>query len=189
MSNITLVNPVVISDWHLLSNVEFVKNFVPNGMKLFSSIVTFCWEWVTSSITCWIFVVNSADAMKWLMDVSKIVHQKSQCVWHSNFFWCVGTILPHLVFSNCLNIKLSIITFSFIKPVCDSSNGFSNIVGIWFEIVVANIRIIVKIWLINEMPARLPASSMIFDIVSKCDALSKSVLIFSDWESIVLKNR
>jgi hypothetical protein len=60
--------------------------------------------------------------------------------------------------------------------------------GISFEIVVINILIVVEIRLINEMPACLPSSTVIFYIVGKSYTFGESVLVFSDWETIVLKN-
>jgi len=104
-SNGSLVNPVIISEWNFFGNVEFVKNFIPNSMKFFSSIMTFCWEIITSFITSWVFVINSSNAMKWLMDISQIVHQKSDSVGESKLFGSFSSIFYHLVFSYGLNRK------------------------------------------------------------------------------------
>jgi len=69
-SDYSLVYPVIICDWNFFGNVEFVDNFIPNSMKFFSFIVCLSFERVSSSITSWVFIVNSTDAMKWLMDIS-----------------------------------------------------------------------------------------------------------------------
>lgn len=183
-----MVDPVIISDWYFFGNVEFVKNFIPNSMELFSSIMALSWERISTFITGWIFVINSTNAMKWLMDIAHIVHQKSDSIGKSNLFRCIGGVLFHLVSSDGLNRKSVFIVTFLVEPVGDAGNGFGNVVGVSFEIIVINILIVVQIRLINKMPAGLPASTMIFDVVSKGNTFGECMLVFPNWETIVLKH-
>jgi len=157
-------------------------------MELFSSIMAFSWERITSFITFWIFVINSANTMKWLMNVSQIMHQESNSITQSNVLRWVRSVILHLVFSYGLNHKSVFVVAFLVEPVGDIGNGFGNVVGVRFEIIVINILIVVQIRLINKMPGRLPLPTMIFDVVSKGNTFSECMLIFPNWETIVLKD-
>jgi len=169
--------------------MEFVKNFIPNSMKFFSSIMTFSWERITSFITSWIFVINSTNAMKRLMDISHIMHQESDSIRKSDIFRCVCGISFHLVFSYGLNCESVFIVSFLVEPIFDTSDGFGYVVSISFEMIVIDILIVVQIRLINKMPAGLPSSSMIFDVVGESNTFSKCMFILTNWEARILKDR
>jgi len=95
----------------------------------------------------------------------------------------------HLVLSCCLNDKIVFVIAFLVEPVFDASDGFSDVMGISCEIIVANVLIVVQIRLVNKMPGGLPSTSVILDVVSKSDTLSESMLIFSNWISVFLKDR
>lgn len=84
--------------------------------------------------------------------------------------------------------ECSVIISFLVEPVFDSSDGLSDVVGISFELWVVRDILIVGIRLIDEMPRGLPVSTVIFDIVGESDAFGESVLVFSDWETVVLKD-
>jgi hypothetical protein len=158
-------------------------------MKFFSSIMTFSWERITSSITSWVFVINSTNAMKWLMDISHIMHQESDSIGKSNILRCICGISFHLVFSYGLNCECIFIVSFLVEPIFDTGNGFGNVVCSHSEIVMIDILIVVQIRLINKMPAGLPSSSMIFDVVSESNTFGECMFIFANWEARILKDR
>ncbi len=57
--------------------MEFVNDRVPDCMELFGCVVRGQREVVTASVTSRILGIDSAEAVKWLVDVTQVVDQKT----------------------------------------------------------------------------------------------------------------
>jgi hypothetical protein len=77
MKNEAIVSWQGISTYKLVVNMELIQHRVPNSMKLFGTIMAWEFEIIATTITSREFRVYSAERMKWLMNVSKIMDQKS----------------------------------------------------------------------------------------------------------------
>jgi len=117
------------------------------------------------------------------------MHQESDSIRKSDIFRGVSGIGFHLVFSDRLNCECIFIVSFLVEPILDASDGFGYVVSIGFEVIVIDIRIVVQIRLINKMPAGLPTSSVIFDVVGESNTFSERVFIFTNWEARILKDR
>jgi hypothetical protein len=93
-----------------------------------------------------------------------------------------------LVLSHGLNDKFGVVVSFFVEPVCEASDGLGDVVGIRLEVIVCNVLIVVQIRLINKMPGPLPCTTVVFDIIGESDTLGESMLVFTNWESVLLKD-
>ena len=60
--------------------IAFVKDHVPQGMKLIHTVVVFELESIGSVITIWIITVESRLTMEWLMDITEVVDEKTESI-------------------------------------------------------------------------------------------------------------
>jgi len=95
----------------------------------------------------------------------------------------------HLVFGYGFNDEIIFVITFLVEPVFDAGDGFSDVVSSSFKFIVINVLIVVQIRLINKMPSGLPTTSVVLDVISKSDTFGESMLVFSNWESIFLKDR
>ena len=116
------------------------------------------------------------------------MHQQSDSVGESDVLGGGSGVGFHLVSPHSLNRKLGVVVALLVEPVLDAGNSFRNVVSISLEFIVIDVLIVVQIRLIDEMPAGLPASTMIFDVVCESNTLSEGMFIFSNWEASVLKH-
>lgn len=93
-----------------------------------------------------------------------------------------------MIFSNSLDRKGVFVVTLLVEPVFDAGDSFSNVVGVNLEFIVIDVLIVVQIRLIDEMPAGLPASTMIFDVVCESHTLCEGMFVFSNWEARVLEH-
>jgi len=93
-----------------------------------------------------------------------------------------------LVLSHGLNDEFGVVVSCFVEPVGETSDGLGDVVGILLEFIVCNVLIVVQIRLINKMPGRLPCATVVFDIVGESDTLGESMLVFTNWEPVLLKD-
>jgi hypothetical protein len=93
-----------------------------------------------------------------------------------------------LVLSYGLDDEFVVVVSCFVEPVGDTSDGLGDVVGIGLEFIVINVLVVVQIRLIDEMPRGLPGASVVLDIVSESDTLGESMFVFTDWESVLLKD-
>ena len=142
-------------------------------MKIGSWVVVWKFEIVSTSVTSWVLLVNSGQAVKRLMNVSKIMNEQSHGIWFG-FWFVVFHGLHHLNINEVI-----LIAWSFCEPVNKSSYGRSNIFLIRLEIrVLVDCATLIKVWSISKVPNALPAASFHLDVVSKAWTLSEWVVFF-----------
>ena len=63
-----------------------MEDRVPEEMKVVYLILAWESEAVTTSITSWELMINSRDAVEWLMDISQIMDQETKSKGLANIF-------------------------------------------------------------------------------------------------------
>jgi hypothetical protein len=146
-------------------------------VEVLGSINWWDWEAVASSVSSWVVAVHSGGGMKWLMDVTGVVHDESHgsgygvdlsrgliFVSHDGFVLVVGGIVVWLV-----------------DPVSDAVDGLDDGVVIDLEVwEVGDITTLIEEGGVNEMPSGLVWTTLIFNIISECDAFNKWMVAFFD---------
>jgi len=117
-------------------------------VKLIDIFFWMDWEAVTASVTLGVLSINQSGAVKWLVDISKIVDEKS----HGNrlgvFF---GLSWDQMAHDLLVNVGF-IIARSLVHPVDDGRDSFSDVVLCIFELPIRCVTLVVE-GLVNEMPS------------------------------------
>ena len=166
----SVCSPILITKWKIWVSWKFIRNRIPNSMKIANSFKFWKFYSVTSKVTLWIVIVNSRCSMKWLMNITNIMNQKS----HGNRV-CILFSTVSLCFNCVFNVWSSI---WIIKPINKTGKSFSYIMSIWFEIEISECTTLIKIWLINKVPSLLVISTVVFKAVSKSSTLSEWMISF-----------
>jgi len=107
------------------------------------------WEAVATSVTLWVHIVNQSGAVKWLVDISKIVDEKSHGNGLGVFF---GLSWDQMAHDLLVDIGF-IIARGLVHPVDDGRDSFSDVVLCIFELPIRWGSTLVVEGLVNEMPS------------------------------------
>ena len=151
-----------------------VDHCVPNSMKLFRAVVGREREVVAAAISCRVVVIDSAEAVQWLMDVTKVVDQETQSVGFPSLL-----IVLHIVHDSLVH-KAVLVAGVAHQPVNDSWNGDADVLFVELEIgIVIRVATLVKVWNIDEVPVGLPSTAFILNHVCEGSGLNEPVILLA----------
>ena len=123
-----------------------VDNFVPNTVQVFGAIMRLNWEAISSLISSWVFRVHSGGRVEWLMQISNVVHQKSDGSGQIGFLGVAWL-------SILLNLLSIVVLLILVEPVDDTLDGLRAIM--WWEIEfweISQASTLIEVWSILEVP-------------------------------------
>lgn len=109
--------------WKTWVSLEFVDNSIPDAVKIFARVMTWELEVIASSVTVWVFTIDSGLTMKWLVGVSNIVDKKSDS--NRVRISISATTWPGSV--NCLVIWTVLVIWLLLEPADESLDGICNV--------------------------------------------------------------
>ena len=159
LRDLSELSPGLLTQWLLEVLVKLVDGRVPKSVELIDVLLLLKHEEVATHVSVGELLGESADSVKWLMNITNIMDEKSQV-------------------ESITKIPLdSMIWVSFVgfELLCHVVNGPGDIVCLWVDRLV---EALVKERLIDEMPRGLVIESLVFDVIGEGGTLDKHVLVF-----------
>ena len=107
-------------------------------------------EAVASSVTSGVVAVHSGGGVKWLMDITRVVHEES----HGSRDAVGFSVLLLSVGHNLFVLVVGSVVVLLVQPVREAADGFNNVVLINFKVwEVGDFTTLIKEWCVNEVPS------------------------------------
>lgn len=163
-------------EWGVSS--ELVDEVVPDSVEVLGGVLWRHVEEVTALVTLGVLVVNSSNGVKWLVNISKIVDEKSQGI-------RLGLIIITNMLFNSLVDEWVLVSVCLGDPVHDGGDDGDDVVlGVVLEVgVVVHGTALIEVGDIGEMPWTLPGAALCLNLISKSGALNEWIASFevSEW--------
>ena len=157
--------------YKLVVGVELIDDCVPNRVKISGIVVIGNFEWVSASITNGVAAIYSAQAVKWLVNVSEIVDEQSEGIWLS-----VLLIVLHLGHHGLVD-EVILIVGGLSQPVTDTEHCSGDVLGVELELrVLVDWTALVEVGSVNEVPVWLPAATSHLDVVCEGAWLHEGII-------------
>ena len=167
---------------------EFINDWVPNSMKVVNTIMMCVRDFleITTFITFWVIMVDQSHSMEGLVNISNIMYNKSEGKW-------LLVIFIFEIFLDNFDI-LSVFRWTVTFEEFDQGiESHINLLRRWFEVwEVFFGSTLIKVWLVDEMPAWLPSHALTLDFICKsCTFSERMVFLWFDqwWVLFTLRKR
>jgi hypothetical protein len=169
----TVPGPVGAGERKLRERGILVGNGVPHSVQVVSTVNGGKFLTVTTSITTGVVAVNFGNSVEGLMDVTNVVDNKAQGKGTSiSFIWEVRlyglVVVATLVISTVVG-----------EPCGEVLERIKDISGVKLEAEVIKRATLVKVGLIDEVPAGLETVTISLDVIGKGGALCDGVVFLA----------
>ena len=178
MCKLTLFDPIIVVKWcPEIGVMHLINHIIPKSMKIIIRIIAWVKVWeceiVTPCISMLELRIYSCSYMKWLMNITNKMHQKSHgsrvCISLSFCSWLVQLNL----------LSIIVIWLAIVKPISNSIYCVNDVVWFFFE-CVTNKFTLIKIRFILKMPIWLPFSiECSFNNICPCSTFGERMRFFS----------
>jgi hypothetical protein len=127
---------------------------------------------VATAVASWVLIVDLGGSMERLVNVSNVVDDQAESERLLVFLIAEGI-------SDLLVVGGRLVVTSVHQEVGQSRESLHNVSGLDFEVrVVRDRATIIQVRSVDEVPLRLPAVALAFDVVGKGGALREWVAVF-----------
>lgn len=150
---------------------ELVDDGVPDGVEVSSTILVGDPLRVTTTVTSGELAVDLSGSVERLMKITDIVDNETESEGATIF------LVAEFVVDCLVVVVVSVVTVV-LEPGGQVGDSISDIVFILLEIEVIKRTTLVKVWLVDKMPSRLPGVTLTLNVIGEGSALNERIVTF-----------